>query len=56
MATTIVNQEREKVISPTLGDKMSSSEPSVYYVTHKWVLDSTSNVPVGTQVEISFPS
>jgi hypothetical protein len=53
---TILNQEREKVISPTLGDKISSTEEGVYYIQQKWVLDENTNLPVGTIVEVSFPS
>ena len=56
MATTILEQEREKVISPNLNDTVSSTEKSVYYITHKWVLDENTLQPVGTQVEVSFPS
>lgn len=56
MATTILDQEREKVVSPNLGDTVSSTEPSIYYIKHKWVLDDNTLQPVGTQVEVSFPS
>jgi len=56
MATTILNQERKKVISPNLGDTVSSTEKSVYYIQHKWVIDENTHQPVGTQIEVSFPS
>lgn len=54
--STVLDQEREKVISPNLGDTVSSTEPSVYYITNKWVLDENTNLPIGTQIEVSFPS
>lgn len=56
MSTTNLDQAREMVISPNLGETVSSTEPSVYYIQHKWVLDSTTHQPVGTQIEVSFPS
>ena len=56
MATTVINQEREKVISPNLEDTVSSTERGVYYIQHKWVVDSTTLQPVGVQNSVSFPS
>lgn len=56
MATIILEQAREKVISPNLGDTVSSTEKSVYYIRNKWVLDENTHLPVGTQIEVSFPS
>ncbi len=55
MATIVINQEREKVISPNLEDTVSS-ERGVYYIQHKWVVDSTTLQPVGVQNSVSFPS
>jgi len=41
MATTTTQQETKDVIVPS----------GQYHVTYSWVLDSTSGVPVGMQIE-----
>jgi len=56
MATTILNQKREKVISPNLEDTVSATEEGVYYIQHKWVIDDNTLQPVRVLNSVSFPS